>query len=153
MSNVIGSLYCYQFGQCVTPWWPLVCFRCWRRIVLFYVITLVSLSFWQPKHNIYWLFQHSYLMCIQWDDRWSSTNAECCRMLFIWSLCPNWQFSDAFISEYLTAAMTNWAYAFNTLRPRQIDAISQTTFSNAFSWMKMFEFRLKFHWSLFSRVQ
>ena len=41
----------------------------------------------------------------------------------------------------------------NKLRPRQMDAISQTTFSNAFSWMKMFEFRLKFHWSLFPRVQ
>ena len=25
-------------------------------------------------------------------------------------------------------------------------AISQTTFSNAFSWMKMYEFRLRFHW-------
>ena len=32
-------------------------------------------------------------------------------------------------------------------------AISQTTFSNAFSSMKMFEFRLKFQWSLFPRVQ
>ena len=32
-------------------------------------------------------------------------------------------------------------------------AISQTTLSNVFSWMKMFEFRLKFHWSLFPRVQ
>ena len=31
--------------------------------------------------------------------------------------------------------------------------ISQTTFSNAFSWMKKFEFWLKFHWSLFLRVQ
>ena len=37
----------------------------------------------------------------------------------------------------------------NSLRPRQMDAISQTTFSNAFSWMKMFEFRLKFHWVKF----
>ena len=35
----------------------------------------------------------------------------------------------------------------------KIDAISQTTFWSAFSWMKMFEFRLKFHWSLFLRVQ
>ena len=35
----------------------------------------------------------------------------------------------------------------------KMDAISQTTFSSAFSWMKMFEFRLKFHWSLFLRVQ
>ena len=31
----------------------------------------------------------------------------------------------------------------------EIDNISQTTFSNVFSSMKMFEFRLKFHWSLF----
>ena len=42
---------------------------------------------------------------------------------------------------------------FNTLRPRQMDAISQTTFSNAFSWTKMLEFGLNFHWSLFRRVQ
>ena len=31
--------------------------------------------------------------------------------------------------------------------------ISQTTLSIAFSWMKMLEFRLDFHWSLFPRVQ
>ena len=35
----------------------------------------------------------------------------------------------------------------------EIDNISQTTFSNVFSSMKMFELRLKFHWSLFLRVQ
>ena len=38
-------------------------------------------------------------------------------------------------------------------RDTQMDAISQTTFSNAFSWMKIIEFRLKFHWSLFPRVK
>ena len=32
-------------------------------------------------------------------------------------------------------------------------AISQTMLSNAFSGMKMLEFQLKFHWSLFLRVQ
>ena len=32
-------------------------------------------------------------------------------------------------------------------------AIFQTTFSNAFSRMKMYEFRLRFQWSLFLRVQ
>ena len=31
----------------------------------------------------------------------------------------------------------------------KMDAISQTTFSSAFSWIKLFEFRLKFHWTLF----
>ena len=35
----------------------------------------------------------------------------------------------------------------------KMDAISQTVFSNAFSWMKMCEFCLRFHWSLFLRVQ
>ena len=35
----------------------------------------------------------------------------------------------------------------------QIDTISQTTFSNAFSRMKMNEFRLGFHWSLFLRFE
>ena len=38
-------------------------------------------------------------------------------------------------------------------RPRQMDANSQTAFSNAFSWMQMFALRLNFHWSLFQRVQ
>ena len=32
-------------------------------------------------------------------------------------------------------------------------AISQTTLSNSFSWVKMYEFRFQFHWSLFLRVQ
>ena len=32
-------------------------------------------------------------------------------------------------------------------------AISQTTFSNAFSWMKMYEFHLRFHWNLFLRFE
>ena len=50
-------------------------------------------------------------------------------------------------------AMISAPSCVKTLRPRQMDAISQTTFSNAFSWMKMFEFQLKFHWSLFPRVQ
>ena len=35
----------------------------------------------------------------------------------------------------------------------KMDAISQTIFSRAFSWMKTFEFRSIFHWSLFWRVQ
>ena len=35
----------------------------------------------------------------------------------------------------------------------QMAAVSQTIFSNAFSWMKMYEFRLKFHRQLFLWVQ
>ena len=36
---------------------------------------------------------------------------------------------------------------------KKIAAILQTTFSNAFSWMKMYEFRFRFHWSLFPRFE
>ena len=32
-------------------------------------------------------------------------------------------------------------------------AIFQKTFSNTFSWMKIYEFQLRFHWSLFLRVK
>ena len=35
----------------------------------------------------------------------------------------------------------------------QMAAISQKTFSHAFSWMKMYEFQLTFHWCLFLMVE
>ena len=35
----------------------------------------------------------------------------------------------------------------------KMDAIFQTTISNGISWMKIYLFRLKFHWSLLLRVQ
>ena len=41
----------------------------------------------------------------------------------------------------------------NTLRPRHIAAISQTIFSNAFSWTKIYELGLQFNWSLFLRFE
>ena len=48
---------------------------------------------------------------------------------------------------------TTWCALINTLRPRQMAAIFQTTFSNAFSWMKIYGFRWRFHWSLFPSVK
>ena len=51
--------------------------------------------------------------------------------------CPRW-LSLAYLTHWGRDEMNN---------------ISQTTFSNVFSSMKMFEFWLKFHWSLFPRVQ
>ena len=35
----------------------------------------------------------------------------------------------------------------------KMDAISQTTFWNVFSWIKIYEFRLRFHWNLFLRFK
>ena len=48
---------------------------------------------------------------------------------------------------------SNWDYKWLTQCDRdKIATIFHVTFSNGFSWMKMFEFRLKFCWSLFLRV-
>ena len=40
-----------------------------------------------------------------------------------------------------------------SLRPRHNGRHFQTTFLNVLSWMTMYKFRLKFHWSLIPRVQ
>ena len=42
---------------------------------------------------------------------------------------------------------------FNILWARQNWAISQTTFWNTFSWMKIYEFRWRFPWHLFLRLE
>ena len=44
-------------------------------------------------------------------------------------------------------------YIINSSPPGKMAAISQTIFSNAFSWLKSFVFRLKISWSYFARVQ
>ena len=47
----------------------------------------------------------------------------------------------------------HWGAWFNSSPLTKVAAISQTTFSNAFSWVKSFVFWLIFHWSLFLRVK
>ena len=56
--------------------------------------------------------------------------------------CVSWNH----LCQCHTAILTHWGRD-------KMAAIFQTTFSNPFSWMKLYEFRLRFHWSLFLRVQ
>ena len=53
---------------------------------------------------------------------------------------------DCSNSSALTMELTHWGQ-------NKMTAISQTTLSNAFSWMKMVQFLLKLHWILFIRIQ
>ena len=58
----------------------------------------------------------------------------------------NWRWEDGrFSNSSNNHKLTHWGQD-------QTGTMLQTI-SNIFSWMKMLEFRLKFHWSLFSRVQ
>ena len=50
-------------------------------------------------------------------------------------------------------ASWDWGELVNTLGLKKTATIFQTLFSNTFSWMKIYEFWLRFHWSLFVRVQ
>ena len=61
-------------------------------------------------------------------------------VISIWHFCPS--SSCWFIRGWLS----HWG-------SDKIAASSQTTLSNTFPWMKLSEFRLKFHWSLFLRAQ
>ena len=48
--------------------------------------------------------------------------------------------------RYIFNVLTHWGRD-------EVDAILQTTVSDTISWMKIFEFRLNFHWNLLPRVQ
>ena len=70
-----------------------------------------------------------------------------------WLWCSRKIFSTWREGFHMKDVCSHWIKGLTHWGRDQIDAISQTTFSNAFSRMKMNEFRLEFHWSLFLRVQ
>ena len=99
------------------------------------------------KSSIFQPMWPSHLM----DDLKKNNRAH---VLHYIKLCPSFQ-SHWWIQTGVTVRKhAIWVKStFKILRPRQITAISQMTFSNAFSWVKMCEFRLGFHWGLFLRLE
>ena len=57
---------------------------------------------------------------------------------------------DMYIPYVLTTYLNEWELLTHWGRDEK-DAIFQTTLLNAFSWMKMYELPLRFHWYLFLR--
>ena len=67
--------------------------------------------------------------------------------------CPLWRHcndGDQITVPYIYGTCT---YMVNSFPLGKMAVFSQTTYSIALSWMKMYEFRLRFHWNLFPRVQ
>ena len=77
----------HHVGQCVSSSWPLIRFRCWVQ-------------------TIGW-FQYDFLMCIHWDCQRSSKR-QSARILFPWSPCPLWPFSDLYSCGCPAATMAHW---------------------------------------------
>ena len=65
--------------------------------------------------------------------------------------CGNWK-PRAAIMPILPPADGIGSRYFNTLRPRKMAAF-QMTFSNVFSWIKIYEFRFEYRWNTFLGAQ
>ena len=80
----------------------------------------------------------------------NSMELYCC---FICKFCVYWPFIIP--SQTLETEVFPWPdiIILSHIRLDKMAAISQMTFSNAFSWTKIFVFWSKFHWSLFLRGQ
>ena len=71
------------------------------------------------------------------------------KCLFSTSYCTEvWShgYNKSPLIQVIELVLTHWGQD-------KMAAIFQKTFSNAFSWMKMYKFLLKFHWSVFPGVQ
>ena len=70
----------------------------------------------------------------------------------LWTKLDNTIAVDA-LAPCITSYQQPWYWLLTHRGRDNMAAISQTTLSNAFSWMKMLQYRLNFHWSLFPSVQ
>ena len=114
---------------------PIFFFMKWttRFCVLIYQCSIsLTLAVLQRQKSLPDIGSTNYMSAawLPWDSQWSLASTP-------WAM--NLYFKFRAIYFWL---LTHWGRD-------KMAAFSQTTFSNAFSSMKMFEFRLQFHWSLF----
>ena len=114
-----------------------------ERIYNLFIIIIKS-ELWAIIHCL-WL-GHETLVCRQ--DPGGCWLHELCYLgeLIVIGLRPNSMIYCIVSPQMSILQLTHWGRD-------KMAATSQTTFSNAFSWVKMYEFGLKLHWSLFLGVQ
>ena len=128
-----------------------------------YLTTRAGYKHWQNKvrthkHIIisltvsyrYEYYAESLLIPFETAEKFFNAN------MFSFSMLPyNWHTR---IHDWIMLRLSQWLPHF--LNPKlthwgrdKMVAISQTTFSNGFYWMKLYEFWLKCHWCFFPRVE
>ena len=78
------------------------------------------------------------------------------RKFHTWWICLGyivWEFRHPVTDCTTIVLLLNVSFYCSSWGRDEIDATSQTTFSNAFSWMKIHSFLLRFHWNVYTRVQ
>ena len=112
-------------------------------------ISYISVGFWgsvlsQMETRWRWL-----LFCISKMSFSNMFSLNFEQFFWLKFVTKGWQIAgalDARLVSVYVKPLTHWGRD-------KMAAIFLTTFSDAFSWMKMFKFRLRCHWSLFPRVQ
>ena len=139
---------CHPFPICIRwshPWAA----RSQLRPITNLGCQLCILAITRSHHHVIYRVLTTDQMTIVW---WGCSNHLDDLMQTMGELQMFWSYiSYAFITWFVQDKWPNGSGDINTLRLRGNE--QRTTFSNAFSSMKMFEFRLKFHWSLFLRFQ
>ena len=87
-------------------------------------------------YNFYFILQYRSKWPTIWQDFWHLKLVQVVAA----------QINSCVLLDQDNTWLTHWGRA-------KMAAVFQTTFWNAFSWMKMYEFRKRFHWSLLLRVQ
>ena len=130
-------------------------------------INLIEFSRWLHSQTIYWriyvykiyspkyvtsmyyelmykILFHVEIWCFQTFAEWYDIMHGIWKKIILTKICGN---------VYNYTCNRSLCKPLTHLPLDKMAAISQTTFSNAFSWIKIYEFRLKLHWSLLIRVQ
>ena len=105
------------------------------------------------------------------DEIWIKIDNFCIQGNSFWNICkisPMWHLPASLQEMFETSInkmclkitylklLQHWVAmceTINTWRQRQNGTISQRTFSNAFSWIKIYKFHFRLHWRLFLRFR
>ena len=97
-----------------------------------------------------------YKVCICHDNLPITSSANFCNVKFMKLGWGKWNFHWIWIIMKNICEMVPGSFCKVFLKSSPLNkmpAVSQTIFSDAFSWMKIFVLWLKFHWGLFLRVE
>ena len=99
------------------------------------------------------LLNHIKSIAIEIALRWMPQNFTDDRVILVWVMAWSHQAPDLILIVMWCLVVPIPATELTHWGRDKMDAISMDAFSNTFSWMKIYKFRLKFHWSLFPAVK
>ena len=143
LSIIFHSIYIWG---CVSSAYPILLSWSWECVL--YLITIIKLEIWIINHCLglgheamLWAFWLTMFLLKFISDYLFLFQVSCVQC----QACPH-QHLDVSIWVHC------WGYLTHLPLNKWLPLL-QTTFSNAFSWMKITEFGLKFHWIFFPGVQ